>query len=251
MGVGYSADNNRSGAMEPISITSQSEFWNKWNASTREKALNEVSYRQASVVTGWLDSLGRRDLDILEVGCGAGWLCGDLARYGRVTATDLSDEVLARASERLPEVRFVAGDFMALDFGNASCDVIVTLEVLAHVGDQPTFIAKLARLLRPGGHLMMATQNAPVLRRWNRIPPPGAGQIRQWVDRRELTELLEPHFRNIEIFSVTPIANRGLMRVLNSRTVNRPIRALIGDRLDRMKERMDLGWTLMARAQRR
>jgi 2-polyprenyl-3-methyl-5-hydroxy-6-metoxy-1,4-benzoquinol methylase len=251
MGVGYSAGDNRSGKMEPISITSQSEFWNKWNASTREKALNEVSYRQASVVTGWLDALERWDLDILEVGCGAGWLCGSLSLYGRVTATDLSDAVLARASRRLPEVRFVPGDFMALDFDDASYDVIVTLEVLSHMGDQPAFIARLARLLRPGGHLMMATQNAPVLRRWNRIPPPEDGQIRQWVDRRELTKLLDPHFHNIEIFSVTPIANRGLMRLANSRTVNRPIRALIGDRLERVKERLDLGWTLMAQAHRR
>jgi 2-polyprenyl-3-methyl-5-hydroxy-6-metoxy-1,4-benzoquinol methylase len=152
---------------------------------------------------------------------------------------------------RLPDVRFVAGDFMTLDFGRDAFDVVTTLKVLSHMVDQPAFIAKLARHLRPGGHLMLATQNRPVLERYNRISPPKPGQLRRWVDKNELRSLLAKEFETVEIFSITPKANKGLMRIINSRTFNRPVRALVGRRLDRLKEAAGLGWTLMALARKR
>jgi SAM-dependent methyltransferase len=235
-------------ASSPIPL--QQQFWNDWNASTREQSIDVVSTDQARVVTGWLNRLGRKDLDIIEVGCGAGWLCGDLRPFGRVTGTDLSDEVLTRAHARLPDVNFVAGDFLALDFPAAAFDVVVTLEVLAHVHDQRAFVSKLAQLLRPGGYLMLATQNRTVLQRYNRIPPPGPGQLRQWTNKEELGLLLARDFKVAEIFSITPRANKGLMRILHSRTFNRPIRALVGDRVDRFKESIGLGWTLMTLARK-
>ncbi len=237
--------------VDPIDIQHQRRFWNDWNGAHRELHLDAVPRRQAEVVCSWLDGIDRRPLDLLEVGCGAGWFCEQLSHYGRVTATDLSDEVLARARLRTPEVEFVAGDFMSLDFGEARFDVVVTLEVLSHVEDQPAFLAKIARHLKPHGSLMLATQNRPVLQRYNSIPPPGPGQLRRWVDRRELHELLEPRYEVESIFSVTPKANRGLMRIVNSSKLNRPVRALLGDRVEAVKEKLDLGWTLMAHARRR
>ena len=124
----------------PISL--QQNFWNRWNASNRENSVDEVSRREAEVVYKWLSLLNRKDLDIADVGCGTGWFCPYLTSFGRVTATDLSDEVLARAQHRTPDVRFVSGDFMNLDFGINSFDVVITLEVLAHVADQRAFLKK-------------------------------------------------------------------------------------------------------------
>jgi|CXWL01.1.fsa_nt_gi 2-polyprenyl-3-methyl-5-hydroxy-6-metoxy-1,4-benzoquinol methylase len=93
---------------QPIEL--QRDFWDAWNTAFREQKLSDVSLDQKRCVMRWLDRLGRTDLDILKVGCGAGWLCPSLKMYGRVTATDLSTEVLARASARVPDVRFIAGD---------------------------------------------------------------------------------------------------------------------------------------------
>lgn len=233
---------------EVVPISIQQNFWNRWNAETREHEIQDVSIRQAQVVMGWFSVLDRKDMDILEVGCGSGWLCPQLARFGRVTGTDLSDEVLTRAQQRTKEITYVSGDFMDLDFGDGSFDVIVTLEVLSHVANQEAFIAKLAKHLRPGGHLMMATQNRFVLQRFNRISPPAPGQLRQWVDRGELQALLEKKFEISSIFTVTPKANRGFMRIMNSRKLNVPIRALVGERLETFKEKAGLGWTIMALA---
>lgn len=123
----------------------QRTFWNGWNASYREHGQGGVSLEQADVVVGWLRRLGRTDLEIIDIGCGAGWLCSRLTPFGRVTGTDLSDEVLARARERAPDVEFIEGDFMALDLGHRQFDVAVSLEVLSHVADQAAFLEALPR----------------------------------------------------------------------------------------------------------
>lgn len=135
---------------------------------------------------------------------------------------------------------------MALDLGESRFDVIVTLEVLSHVRDQKGFIRKLASHLRPGGHLMLATQNRLVLENYNAVPPPAPGKLRRWVDKHELVDLLAPEFQRLELFTVSPIARLGIMRWVNSRKINAPIRAVFGDRLERFKERAGLGWTLMS-----
>jgi SAM-dependent methyltransferase len=168
----------------PETIETQRAAWNEWNASTREKELQAISTDQADVIEEWLGSLHRRDLKILEVGCGAGWMAERLSRFGKVTAVDLADEVITRAAKRLPQVSFIAGDFMALDVGG-DYDVIVSLEVLSHVVDQPAFVAKIADLLRPGHYLMLATQNRYALEKSHlpRIP----GQLRKMDEPSRIT----------------------------------------------------------------
>lgn len=146
-------------------ISSQREFWNQWNAQYRTSGfgLPAVNARQAETIERWITALGRRDLDILEVGCGSGWMCERIRPYGRVTGTDLAANVIERARAEHQGVTFIAGDFLALNLAEESADVVVSLEVLAHVADQAAFIVKIARTLRPGGYLMLATQNRKVL----------------------------------------------------------------------------------------
>jgi len=66
--------------------------------------------------------------------------------------------------------------------------------------------------------------------------PPAPGQLGRWFDRRQLRDLLELEFEVLELFSVTPRANRGIMRLVNSKT----IRATVGDRIEKLKEAVGL-----------
>lgn len=231
----------------------QVEFWNSWNADNREKEIAQVSVDQRDIILQWLDQLGRSDLKILEVGCGTGWFCSSLMRYGDVTGTDLSDEVLRRAAVRTPGARFVAGDFMALEFDPAGYDVLISLEVMSHVADQRAFMKKISGLLLPGGYLMLATQNRPQLER-NDIPRPMPGQIRQWVDRHQLSRLLDGLFEVRSLFSITPQCNRGVLRMINSarleRTLNRLRMHPVNRALKYAQRKAWLGWTLMCLAQK-
>jgi len=237
--------------VQPIAL--QQSFWDNWNTQHRETAVGEVSSDQKKVVLAWLTDIGRTDLNILDVGCGAGWLDPSLKQFGAVTATDLSADVLARMRTRIPHVEFIAGDFMELPFEPSSFDVAVSLEVLAHVADQPAFVAKIHSLLRPGGWLMLATQNRPVLERhnMNSIQPAAPGNLRRWTDMRELRALIEPQFEIVEMFTKTPRASQGPLRLINARPVRKAMRAVVGERFERMKERLGLGWTIMRLARRR
>jgi 2-polyprenyl-3-methyl-5-hydroxy-6-metoxy-1,4-benzoquinol methylase len=235
-----------------IPLDDQREMWNRWNAAARERSQGEVSKRQAALVERWLQSLGRRDLELIDVGCGAGWMCERLTPYGRVTGTDLANDVLARARLRLPMVNFIAGDFMTMELADANFDVAVTLEVLSHVADQPAFLARIARLLRPGGWLMLATQNRPVLERWSAVGMPEPGQIRHWVDARTLRSLLRPEFDLVELTSVLPHGDQGYLRLVNSVKLNRALGVVVDPKtIERLKERVLLGHTLMVLARRR
>jgi 2-polyprenyl-3-methyl-5-hydroxy-6-metoxy-1,4-benzoquinol methylase len=143
---------------------------------------------------------------------------------------------------------------MALDFGRATQDVAISLEVLSHVADQPAFLRKIASLLKPGGYLMLATQNRPALER-NTIAPPRPGQLRRWVDRHELGALLQADFVVEALFSVTPQFNCGALRIVNSPRVKRLAASAglsgVTDIVKKLQEHAWLGWTLMALARKR
>ena len=231
-------------------ISAQQNFWNTWNV-IREKGLSPVPQRQALVVTDWLRRMRRTDLDIIDVCCGAGWMCERLLEFGSVMGIDLADEVLQRARQRVPQARFLAGDFNALDLQSESFDVAVSLEVLSHVADQKAFLANIARLLRPGGYLMLATQNRYVLERCN-IDPPGPGQIRRWVDKRELQGLLRDCYEVEALFAVTPAGDHGILRLVTSQKLNAVLsRVFSKARLEAAQEKLGIGWTLMALACKR
>jgi len=206
-----------------MDIEKQRGFWNYWNSQYRLEGMfmPDVNGRQGQIVVDWTAELGRTGLDILEVGCGSGWLCHRLATLGRVTGTDLANEVLPRSDPATRNVTFIAGDFFDLDFPTPGFDVVVSLEVLAHVEDQDAFLAKIARLLRPGGYLMLATQNRFVFERWTQVPPKGAGQIRKWVNARTLRRLVSAHLKIVRLTSICPEGDCGILRLINAPKINR------------------------------
>lgn len=84
----------------PIAV--QRAHWNNLNAAKNERPISEISPDQRELVVQWLSRIGRTDLAILEVGCGASWLRPSLKPFGHVTATDLSEGVLRGAADRVP-----------------------------------------------------------------------------------------------------------------------------------------------------
>lgn len=234
-----------------IPLNDQQRAWNEWNSRTREKKVDPVSERQSAVILNWIRSLGRDDLKILDLGCGAGWMSDRLQPFGDVTGIDLADEVIERARQRLPQVRFMSGDVFALDLPEQAFDVVVSLEVLSHVRDQPALVGRVARLLKPGGHFMLATQNRYVLERAEEIGGPIPGQLRHWVDAGELRRLLAMDFELREMTSVMPIGHQGFLRIVNSGKVNYLLTRLFSPRaVERAKERLLFGHTLLALARK-
>jgi SAM-dependent methyltransferase len=235
-----------------IALEEQRKSWNAWNRSTREQKVGLVSERQAEVILQWCASLGRSDMEILDLGCGAGWMSERLLSFGQVTGIDFANETIERARERAPRIKFLSGDLFDIDLPARHFDVVVSLEVLSHVRDQPAFLRRIAGLLKSGGHLMLATQNRYVLERDDAIGGPIPGQIRRWVDARQLRRLLAPDYDLLELTSVLPVGHRGMLRLVNSYKLNRLLALCVPARaVERAKERLLLGHTLLALARTR
>ena len=93
---------------------------------------------------------------LLEVGVGTGLVVAALTELGRSpVGVDLSLPMLARARARIPG-RIAAGDALRLPVGTGTVAGVYLVHVLHLVGDVPTLLAEVARVLRPGG-TMVAT----------------------------------------------------------------------------------------------
>jgi ubiquinone/menaquinone biosynthesis C-methylase UbiE len=99
----------------------------------------------------------------LDVGTGAGALALALAPLVReVVGLDPVPELLALARARAaPNSEFVEGDGTALPFPDGAFDLAGTQRTLHHVARPERVVGELARVTRPGGHVLVIDQLAP------------------------------------------------------------------------------------------
>jgi len=124
---------------------------------------------------------------ILDAGCGTGYNLLELGRLGRATGVDVSSDAVAFCRER--GVRAARASVLALPFADSTFDAVTSFDVIYHawVTDDRAAARELARVLRPGGALLV---RAPALRAlWGAHD--AEVQSRHRYTRRELTTLLE------------------------------------------------------------
>jgi ubiquinone/menaquinone biosynthesis C-methylase UbiE len=105
----------------------------------------------------------REILDGLPVGTVLDAACGT-ARHGaylagrghRVIGTDASPDMLALARRKLPDAEFHRADLHELPLPDASVDAVVCSLALSYVKDLRPVFAEFAKVLRPGGHLVVS-----------------------------------------------------------------------------------------------
>ncbi|WP_258564121.1 class I SAM-dependent methyltransferase [Streptomyces himalayensis] len=107
----------------------------------------------------------------LDAACGTGRLAALLAERGhRVIGVDSSPDMLARARERVPGGAFHLGDVGRLPVADDAVDLVVCSLALTHVADLKPVMAEFARVLRPGGHLVISDMHPEWVARGS-IPP--------------------------------------------------------------------------------
>src|SRR5439155_19176297 len=95
--------------------------------------------------------------DVLELGCGAGVpVARRLAERNHVTGVDLSARQVELAREHVPGGTFLHADALGVELWS-SFDAVVSLYMSGHVPreEQAQLLRRIARWLRPGGHLLM------------------------------------------------------------------------------------------------
>ncbi len=142
-------------------------------------------------------------LSLLDIGCGGGLLCEPMSRLGfAVTGVDPSERNIgtARAHAGSLPIVYRAASAEVLAAEGAAFDVVLNMEVVEHVADLRVYLMACARMVKPGGLMIVATLNktlkslalakigAEYVLRWL---PPGTHDWSKFVAPGELKRLLE------------------------------------------------------------
>lgn len=237
------------------SLEDQVAWWNIWNTkniSGEFDALDKASQRRGEKVLQWCSSLQLKSPKIFEVGCGTGWLCEKLVKIGDVTGIDLSNEAIDIARKRVPTASFVAGDVMNETTTHGNYNLLITMETIFYVENQPAFVNKIASLLEKDGYLLLTAVNKFVFDRRDDIGPPGQGQIRKWLTLRQIKFLLNKEFTILSIATVLPAGNLGILRIVNSHKVNRLLELFFSkEKIESIKEKLGLGQSIIIMARKK
>lgn len=128
--------------------------------------------------------------DVLEAGCGEGYGAALIAEVARsVIGLDYDESAVAHVRARYPRVDMRHGNLASLPLSDGAVDVVVNFQVIEHLWDQSQFVAECARVLRPGGMLLMSTPNRITFSP-GRDTPVNPFHTRE-LNAAELTELIE------------------------------------------------------------
>jgi 2-polyprenyl-6-hydroxyphenyl methylase/3-demethylubiquinone-9 3-methyltransferase len=124
-------------------------------------------------------------LKLLDIGCGGGLLAEPMRRLGfAVTAVDASERNVATAAAHALEtgldIDYRAATAEQLEAeGEGPFDVILNMEVIEHVADPGEYLRTTARLLAPGGLMVVATLNRTL--KALALAKVGAEYVLRWV----------------------------------------------------------------------
>ncbi|TXH16162.1 MAG: bifunctional 2-polyprenyl-6-hydroxyphenol methylase/3-demethylubiquinol 3-O-methyltransferase UbiG [Gammaproteobacteria bacterium] len=124
-------------------------------------------------------------LRLLDIGCGGGLLCEPMSRLGfSVTGVDASERNIGTASTHAAE-QGLSIDYRAstaedlLAAGEAPFDLVLNMEVIEHVADPGAYLRDCARLVAPGGLMIVATLNRTL--KALALAKVGAEYVLRWV----------------------------------------------------------------------
>lgn len=159
----------RCGAPLPLDdfVTIVSNAYHEVEAPFYDEVRSELLQMLIPVLESFLSkslgSLPGNQLQAVDVGCGTGFASVRLmerarARMGELVCVDLSPHMLERCRQKLkgnPKVHFLLGGVEALGDQEAGFDLVISCSVVHHMLQVPSFLARVSRLVKPGGFYLM------------------------------------------------------------------------------------------------
>lgn len=116
---------------------------------------------QRENILSWLGS--QKNKRILDGGCGVGAFSENIAKENEVHGIDFSEESLAYATKRGLQTH--VGNLTALPFEDSTFDVCYSIGVIQYIHDYKKALSELARVVKPGGTLLLETLNKESVQR--------------------------------------------------------------------------------------
>lgn len=121
----------------------------------------------------------KSSLEILDIGCGMGWIETFISSYGTITAIDFSPRTIEAAREKYgTHAHFLLADSNDARLGlphDKFYDVVLASEVIEHVNEPQVFVNQIASFLKPGGWCILTTPNARIWKAYQQDE-----RYRQW-----------------------------------------------------------------------
>ena len=129
--------------------------FNRWAEARRGE---EMAAEHAAIAAGMLAQIEFAPNDkVLDIGCGAGWLCGMLADKvpeGQVVGMDVADEMVRRARKRYvgnPRMMFIVAGAEDIPWDDNFFNHAVSVESAYYWPQPAQAFAEILRVLQPGG----------------------------------------------------------------------------------------------------
>lgn len=101
-----------------------------------------------------------QDAVVLEAGCGEGYGADVLAERAKaVIGLDYDELTTKHVAKKYPRVSMLRGNLVTLPVGEECIDIVANLQVIEHLWEQERFLTECARVLKPGGRLLITTPN--------------------------------------------------------------------------------------------
>ncbi len=117
-------------------------------------------FRRHEVVYHWITANGYAEGTVIEAGCGEGYGADIVRTAGaQVVAVDYDDAVVGHVRRTYPRVQTLKANLVDLPLRSSTADGLISLQVIEHLWDLPTFWAEIRRVVRPGGRVVISTPN--------------------------------------------------------------------------------------------
>jgi 2-polyprenyl-3-methyl-5-hydroxy-6-metoxy-1,4-benzoquinol methylase len=142
--------------LSPKNAGTVGDKWgNRWRGSQKYRFVQSLE-----VIKSIITQSGKR-LNILDIGCAFGDFTERVWRLNpqsNIYATDISENAIAVATEKLPQVKFKVDTLPNVEFEDGFFDIVISLEVVYYMGrdNRRKSMKSMHRILKNGGHLLLS-----------------------------------------------------------------------------------------------